>query len=387
MKRALPLLLLSLAAIPVLAQTPTCTNKIQGLSEDQVTAVICSGTAVPVEGEPMLVGVGGSQFETNVKKVTSVFGFTVVDSTVVDQSKAQENLVLLSGAPNATLQYQTTNVTVSVIPADPLTVLNQTSYSWSVGPAKAPNTDPNNPTTSAENLDSIRFQGAGKYARGGVFGTTASKETRLQSTASISIDTTDTDSPAFTDNNRAAAGVQFTNFNAGRLWMHGSAGLELQADRAFHGNARDYNAMFKVTGWIPLMRSFTIFSTQGKFIAAPLSFTASYGYSNLRKQGGATASGRKFEGTALYHFFIFDDYQVSFAGTWTINDMSDRAATVARTQRLYKVRIAYMQDNKRGFYGVASFEDGSAGVMLQNVRQYFIGVGLSKLNLGGSGGS
>lgn len=386
MKRAL-LLILTLAAIPALAQTATCTNKIQGLSEDQVTAVICAGTAVPVEGQEMLVGVGGSQFQTNVKKVTSVFGFTVVDATVVDQSKAQENLVLLSGAPNATLQYQTTNVTVSVIPADPLTVLNQTSYNWSIGPAKAPNTDPNNPTTSADNLDAIRFQGAGKYARGGLFGTTPSKGTRLQSTATISIDATDTDTPAFADNNRAAAGVQLTNFNAGRLWMHGSAGFELQADRAFHGNVREYNGMLKVSGWIPLIRSFTIFSTQGKFIAAPLSFTASYGYCNQRAAAGATTSGRKFEGTALYHFFMFDDYQVTFSGTWTVNDLSNRTATVARTQRLYKVSIAYMQDNKRGFYGVASFEDGSMGVMLQNVRQYFIGVGLSKLNLGGSGGS
>ncbi|PYQ28610.1 MAG: hypothetical protein DMF56_15345 [Acidobacteria bacterium] len=384
MKRAV--LLLLLATLPALAQTATCTNKIQGLSETQVTAVICSGTANPVEGQPMLIGVGGSQFETNVKKVTSVFGFTVVDAAVVDRTKAQENLELLSGAQNATLQYQTTNVTVSVIPADPLTVLNQTKYNWSVGPAKAPNTDPNNPTTDATNLDAIRFQGSGGYLRGGVFGRKAATRTRLQSTATISIDTTDADSTAFADTNRAAAGVQMTNFNAGRLWMHGSAGIELQTDRAFHSDSHDVNAVFKVAGWIPLIRSFTLFSTQGSFIAAPLSFTASYGYSNQHSES-ASSAGRKFEGTALYHLFLFDDYQVSFSGTWTVNDLNNRATNIPRTQKMYKVNIAYMADNKRGFYGVASFEDGSAGAMFKDVRQYFVGVGLARLNLGGKGGS
>jgi hypothetical protein len=382
-KRALLLLLLT---VPALAQTATCTNKIQGLSEDQVTAVICSGTATPVEGQEMVVGVGGSQFQTTVKKVTSVFGFTVVDASVVDETKAQENLVLLSGAPNATLQYQTTSVTVRVIPANPLTVLNQTSYNWSIGPAKAPSTDPNNPTTDATNLNAVRFQGSGKYARGGLFGRKAATRQRMQSTASISIDTTDTDSTAFADTNRAAAGVQFTNLNAGRLWAHGSAGIELQQDRAFHSDSHDFNGMLKVTGWVPLIRSFTLFSTQGKFIAAPLSFTASYGYSKQHAES-ASYAGRKFEGTALYHLFLFDDYQVSFSGTWTVNDLSNRPATIPRTQKMYKVSIAYLQENKRGFYGVASFEDGSAGVILKDVRQYFIGVGLTKLNLGGSGGS
>jgi len=382
-KAALALLLL--AASSALAQTGTCTNKIQGLSATQVTAVICEGSALPAEGQPMIVAVGGSQFETNVKKVTPVFGFNVVDAAVTDAGKAQENLILLSGAPTATLQYQTTSLPVNVLPADPVTAKNRVHYDWAVGPAKAPNTDPANPTTDATDLDSVRITANGEYARGGIFGMKTAKESLLQSTATIAIDSTNSDTPAFADNNRAAAAVEFTNLNAGRIWMHGNAGVEARADKAFHSDVQNIDAVLKVSGWVPVLRSFTLFSTQGEFIAAPLSFSASYGYRNRRQQG-TSGSGRVFEGTAQYNLFLFDDYQVTLSGTWTVNDMTDRLATVHRTQRLYKATISYLADNRAGFRGVASFQDGSAGSMLQDVRQYFIGVGLARLNLGGSGG-
>lgn len=383
MRYALALLLL--AAPPALAQGQ-CTNKIQGLSATQVTAVICEGSALPIEGEPMIVAVGGSQFETNVKKVTAVFGFNVVDAAVTDAGKAQENLVLLSGAPAATLQYQTTTLPVNVLPADPVTAKNRVHYDWAVGPAKAPNTDPANPTTDATDLDAVRLTANGEYTRGGIFGMKTAKESLLQSSATIAIDSTDSDTPTFADNNRAAAGVQFTNLNAGRIWMHGNAGIETRADKAFHSDVQNVDAVLKVSGWVPVLRSFTLFSTQGEFIAAPLSFSASYGYRNRRQQG-ASASGRVFEGTAQYNLFLFDDYQVTLSGTWTVNDMTDRAATIPRTQKLFKATISYLADNRAGFRGVASFQDGSAGSMLTDVRQYFIGVGLARLNLGGRGGS
>ena len=386
MKAALALLLLT--ASSALAQTTsgTCTNKIQGLSATQVTAVICEGSALPLEGQTMIVQVGGSQFETNVKKVTSVFGFNVVDAAVTDPAKAQENLVLLSGAPSATLQYQSTSLPVNVLPADPLTAKNRVDYEWAVGPAKAPNTNPATPTTDATDLDAVSFNANADYARGGVFGMNRGKDSLLQSTFSISIDTTDTDNPAFADNNRAAAAVQFTNLSAGRIWMHGNAGIEAHVDKAFHSDVQNVDAVLKVSGWVPVLRSFTLFSTQGEFIAAPLSFSASYGYRN-RHQQGTSASGRVFEGTAQYNLFFFDDYQVTLSGTWTVNDMTDRAATVPRTQKLFAATISYLANNRTGFRGVASFQDGSAGSMLQDVRQYFIGVGLAKLNLGGQGGS
>jgi len=384
LKSALALLLLTASA--ALAQTTgTCTNKLQGLSETQITAVICEGSALPLEGQPMIVEVGGSQFETNVKKVTPVFGFNVVDAAVTDAGKAQENLILLSGVPAATLQYQSTSLPVSVLPADPLTAKNRVDYEWAIGPAKAPNTDPSNPTTDATDLDAIRFSGSGNYARGGIFGMKNGKDSLLQSTASVSIDTTDTDTPSFADNNRAAVAVQFTNLNAGRIWMHGNAGFETRADKAFHSDVQNFDAVLKVSGWVPVLRSFTLFSTQGEFIAAPLSFTASYGYRN-RHQQATKASGRVFEGTAQYNLFLFDDYQVTLSGTWTVNDMTDRASAVPRTQRLYAATISYLANNRAGFRGVASFQDGSAGSMLRDVRQYFVGVGLARLNLGGKGG-
>jgi hypothetical protein len=385
-KAALALLLLTASSALAQAPTGTCTNKIQGLSATQITAVICDGSALPLENQTMLVQVGGSQFETNVKKVTSVFGFNVVDAAVTDAGKAQENLVLLSGAPTATLQYQSTSLPVNVLPADPLTAKNRVDYEWAVGPAKAPNTNPDTPTTDATDLDAVRLTASGNYARGGIFGMNRGKESLLQSTASLSIDTTDTDNPAFADNNRAAAAVQFTNLSAGRIWMHGNAGIETHVDKAFHSDVQNFDAVLKVSGWVPVLRSYSLFTTQGEFIAAPLSFSASYGYRDRRQQG-TSGSGRVFEGTAQYNLFLFDDYQVTFNGTWTVNDMSDRGATVPRTQKLFAVTISYLANNRTGFRGVASFQDGSAGSMLRDVRQYFIGVGLAKLNLGGKGSS
>jgi hypothetical protein len=380
------ILVLLFGAAAASAQDPPCTPKMQGLSETQISAVLCAGATAPLENEPMIVAVGGSQFETTVTQATSTLGLIVVNASVVDPVRAQENLLMLSGAETATLNYQTTSVPVKVLPADPLAARNYVRYQWAAGPAKAPNKDPANPATSSKDLNSIRFQGSGTYARGGVFGKLTAKEFRLQSIATIDIDSTDSDTPEFTDTNRAAAGVHFTNLSAGRFWMHGNGGVEGRFDQGFHSGVRNADVVLSVSGWAPFLRSHTLFSTKGEFIAAPLSFTASYGYRN-RRQAGTSASGRVFEGTVLYHLFLFDDYQVSLSGKWTVNDMSDRALAVPRTQKLFKAKIAYLLNNQTGFKAVASFEDGSAGAMLKDVRNYFIGVALSKLDLGGKGGS
>lgn len=384
MRRVLALLAFA-AALPLLAQsTTTCSPIIQGFSATKVTTALCSGTTPPAVNDTMLVGVGNSQFETKVTEVTSILGVTNVVASVVDANKAQQNLLLLSGSQSATLSYGSTSLSAKVQPANPVSALNYTYYKWAVGPAKAPNTNPATPTTSAENLDAISFTANAEYARGGIFGMT-NRQSSLQSKFSVSIDSTDTDDAQFADNNRAALGVGFTNLAAGRVWMHGTAGLEAHADKAFHSGVNDLDAMVSMSGWVPVLRSFTVFSTQGQFIAAPLSFTAAYGYRSRHQNGNSTA-GLTFEGTANYYFYMFDDYQVQLSGTWTVNDY-DRAANIARTQRLFKAQISYLISNRNGFQAVASFQDGSAGTMLQDVRQYFVGVALAKLNLGGSGGS
>jgi hypothetical protein len=99
---------------------------------------------------------------------------------------------------------------------------------------------------------------------------------------------------------------------------------------------------------------------------------------------GASTKGRVFEGSALYHLFLLDQYEVSFSATLTHNDLNDQPASMPRTQRLYKAEIAYLENLESGFKVLTSIEDGSAGVMLRKVRQYFIGVAISKLNLGGN---
>ena len=92
---------------------------------------------------------------------------------------------------------------------------------------------------------------------------------------------------------------------------------------------------------------------------------------------------REFEAFDLP--YLFDNYQVTFDATYTHSDLDVRPADVPSTQRLYKATIAYLQPDST-FKVLTSIEDGSAGVMLREVRQYFVGIALSRLNLGGSSG-
>jgi hypothetical protein len=138
-----------------------------------------------------------------------------------------------------------------------------------------------------------------------------------------------------------------------------------------------------VSGWVPVLRSLTLFSSQGEFIAAPLTFNASYGY-RQHSQDAGTTNGRVFEVVANYNLYLFDQYQLTLNGTLTHNDFDKPQAGVPATQRLYKAQIAYLANPRTGFSVVTSFENGSAGVMLHDVRQYFIGIALGRMNLGGS---
>jgi|GEM_PF-2902929 len=360
---------------PILDLTATSPSKI-GFS-------LCPDKPVPNEGDAMVIEAGGGQIVTTVKQSKLTLGTQIVRAEITEPAKAQEDMLLLVGVSTVTVKFGTNSLEVTV--AKGPEALNTSHYEWSIGPATQgnKNTDTAGTTsTSTATVDNaLRFRYTGEYARGGFFG--QKTNALLQTTASLSIDTTDQSSPDFIDNNRVSVGTRLTNLSFGRLLMHGNLGIEARLDKAFHQDVRDADAVVTASGWVPVIPSITLFS-QSQFIAAPLSFKASYGYRD-RSQAGESVKGRVFEGSALYNLFLFDRFQVSFSATLTNNDLDTQPANTPKTQRLYKGTIAYLENPDTGFKVLTSIEDGSAGVMLRKVRQYFLGIALSKIDLSGAG--
>jgi hypothetical protein len=392
-KIALGFALLLVASASAFGQ---CKNTLRVQSASAIGLSLCSDVPALESGKSIVIEAGGSQIVTTVKKSSGVLtegvfkGTQNVDAEVAEPAKAQENVLLLSGVDTATIKLDA-KVFIVTVQRDQ-GAQNLFNYQWSVGPATKGD---KNGATASSSADSgandtnsspgaVRLHYTGEYARGGFFG--GMKKLSLQTTASLSIDTSDQSSPDFVDNNQATLGVQLKNLSFGRLWMHGGVGIEARIEKAFHQDVRNIDASLTASGWVPILRSFTLFSKNGEFIAAPLSFKASYGYRD-HNQSGASVNGRVFEGSALYHLFLLDQFQISFSATLTHNDLNNQPSGIPRTQRLYKATIAYLENTESGFKVLTSVEDGSAGVMLRKVRQYFIGVAISKLNLSGSGGN
>jgi len=382
------LLALLLSAAIAFGQEPPC-NILRAQSPTAIGLTVCQTLpALPQKGDPVVIEAGGGQIETKVdfsKQLTGIFdGQTELTLAISEPAKAQENMLLLVGVQTATIKIGATSFEAAVQQGP--NNRNTSHYEWSIGPATQgnKNTDTAGTTsTSTATVDNaLRFRYTGEYARGGFFG--QKTNALLQTTASLSIDTTDQSSPDFIDNNRVSVGTRLTNLSFGRLLMHGNLGLEARLDKAFHQDVRDADAVVTASGWVPVIPSITLFS-QSQFIAAPLSFKASYGYRD-RSQAGESVKGRVFEGSALYNLFLFDRFQVSFSATLTNNDLDTQPANTPKTQRLYKGTIAYLENPDTGFKVLTSIEDGSAGVMLRKVRQYFLGIALSKIDLSGTGG-
>lgn len=391
----LAVVLLFSASIGVFGQN--C-DILQARSPSQIGMNLCTGKTFPQVGDKVLIEAGSGQIVT---QVTSSALFTVSNQQIVvvsvtDPAKAQENMLLLVGVDTATIKFGDNSLKVAV--QHDAAARNFHHYDWSVGPATKSKSNSaasgGGSSTAADSNSSdtgaFRFRYSGEYESGGVFGQMkgSSPQTTgplLQTTASLAIDTTDQNSQDYIDNNKVSLGLGASNLSFGRLWMHGKLGIEGNLEKAFHQDVRNVDAVVTASGWVPVLRSLTLLSKNGEFIAAPLSFEASYGYRDHRQEGISTR-GRVFEGSAHYNLFLFDQFQLSLSATLTNNDLDHPLADVPTTQRLYKATIAYLENPKSGFKVLTSIEDGSAGVMLRKVRQYFIGIALSKLNLNGSGG-
>ena len=182
--------------------------------------------------------------------------------------------------------------------------------------------------------------------------------------------------------NRATAGFRWDVPPAGNILKQGKIGFEGRASKAFHSDIHDLDAAVTFSGWVPVLKTINLFNDEGDYISAPLSFDVSYGYRN-REEAGSSYKGRIFEASALYHIFAANRYKLDLSATWTVNDLSNRPATTPRTQRMYKAAVSYLADPAKGFSVLTTIEDGSAGVMLTDLRQYFIGLAISKLDFSG----
>lgn len=349
----------------------------------------------PVKGDAVSINAGGETIAMTVVKYSP--GITVGTATLrgilqlASVDPAPEKLQLINNETTVSVTIGTATFNARVLNPSP----NYFHYNWSVGPATSGNpnggsgssgttatasaTSGSTGTTSNNNAGAILLQGSAQYASSGMFGT---KVGSARTVATISIDTTDQSAPSFVDNNTATLGFQWAVPPLGNLLKQGTIGFQGSAAKAFHSDIHDLDATVMVTGWLPIIHTLNVFNRQGQFISAPLSFTASYGYRN-RDMDSQTFHGKVFEATALYHVFAADRYKLDFAGDWTVDDLTNRPPTTPRTQRLYKATISYLADPAAGFSLLTSFEDGSAGVMLTKVRQYFVGLAVSKINFSG----
>jgi hypothetical protein len=395
MKRYLLSAVLVLAAVaPAFGQ---CNANVQAFSTTNIavtelgncdigTPAVGDSVSITAEGESIATTV--VKFKGPIKTATASIGGSLQLASV---DPSPDKLQLINDGGTVTVKVDDKTITAQVLSPKP----NYFKYDWSIGPATSGDAEgksnssssaaavtasDTSSTSSTADSGAIRFKYSAEYASSGMFGT---KVGTAQTTATLDIDTTDQNDPSFIDNNRATLGFEWDLPPAGNLFKQGELGFQGRASKSAHQDIHDLDAAITFSGWLPVIRTLNLFNRGGDFISAPLSFTASYGYRN-RNQQDDTFHGKVFEATALYHVFAIDRYKVDFNGTWTINDLSNRPATTPRTQRLYKATISYLVDPAKGFSMLTSFEDGSAGVMLTKVRQYFIGLALSKVNFSGS---
>lgn len=381
------IVLLLLATSAAFAQQDGCQDTIQFPSGTSVGLSLCK-PPFPAIGDKITIEANGQSVEATVFASAPLMG-----PQSVGASASHTDVISLLTGSTATVKYGAQTITVKIQPPA-FAAENKFETEWSIGPATTGDQDGDTEdggdgtAVSAEtpagddssgNAGALNLKYSLDYAHGGIFG--IQQDRLVQTTASLSIDTTDQDSPDFIDNNRATVGLSLIGLSAGRLWMHGEFGVEARLEKAFHRDIHNADVVAKVAGWVPIAPAVSLFGKK-QFITVPLTFSASYGYRN-RDQEEASFDGRVFEATALYHFFAFDRFMVSLNGTLTVNDLSNRAATIPRTQRMYKATIAYLENPDSpsdGFKVLTSIENGSFGVMLKEVRQYFIGVGFSKLS-------
>jgi len=356
----------------------------------QVFVTYCGKNEDVAKGDTLTISDDKNKVIITVTKVELPFGNTRVagmasgtaalDKATLEQFKEGDTVTVAKGETSVNAK-----VAVSSQPG------KVARYNWSIGPAaKESNDDSGGGGTgsaasisTADTNSTFRFKYDGEYAAPGFFGSTT-KNTHVETAATLSIDTTTTHDPAYIDNNRGTFGVRYVNPTATPFFAQVNTGVEARVSKALHADVHDIDGVATFSAWVPALPAVTLLGSGPKFIAPPLSVALSYGYRN-KHTADENLHGFVGEASANYYLFAAEKYMLSLGGTWTLNDLSNRPATMHRTQRLYKAGISYLADPAKGFEVAMSYENGSIGPVLTKVKQYFIGMALRNFSM--SGGS
>jgi hypothetical protein len=189
----------------------------------------------------------------------------------------------------------------------------------------------------------------------------------------INLDTTD-EGDDFIDDNRLSLSGGYGGIYFGDFVADGLVGTRARYTRAIHSGDEEIDAGVSFSGGVPLVQALNLADT--RFAAPPLQLDLNYGWRRTRV-GDSSVSRPVFEGTMVYNIFLLRDYWLAASATVTVDDADDRPADTRRTRRLYRVAISQYSQKDQKLTLMTSFEDGSARVISDKVRQYFIGLGWS----------
>lgn len=200
---------------------------------------------------------------------------------------------------------------------------------------------------------------------------------RIQRDFSFKIDTSDKKT-GYVDDNSVSYGAFMPRLNLGSVVAQGKIGGELSYQRPIHNNDHNGDATVTAAGLLPWAPAANLFNTHRK-MASPLSLALSYGFRSQRMTG-STYRGRVFSGTAFYHAYFMDNYRIDLTATTTVSDLNNVPANTAKTQHAFTAAVYYEPSVNAPFTAVASFQNGSFGAVLTKLRQYFIGIAVTRID-------
>jgi hypothetical protein len=200
---------------------------------------------------------------------------------------------------------------------------------------------------------------------------------KVERNFALKIDTTDKKT-GYVDDNSVTAGAFLPAVTLPAVLAQGKIGAQASYDRPLHSNDHDASATATASGLISTIQALNLFSTRRK-LASPLSLTISAGYKSKRMTGN-DYRGAVYSGTAFYHLYLMDSYRIDLTATTTYNDLNNLPAGTPKTQHAFTAAVFYQPSPTAPFSAVASFQNGSFGAVLTKLKQYFIGVSVTKLD-------